>query len=63
MEKLIGVDAAEREKFERFFDFCREEKNIYLIICGDKETFFEWYPMLHEINTAALYQLRPIAER
>ena len=61
MEKLIGVDAAEREKFERFFDFCRGERNIYLIVCGDKETFFEWYPMLHEINTAALYQLRPIA--
>ena len=60
MEKLIGIDAAEREKFERFFDFCRGERNIYLIICGDKETFFEWYSMLHGINTAALYQLRPI---
>ena len=60
MEKLIGVDVAEREKFERFFDFCRGERNIYLVVCGDKDTFFEWYPMLHEINTAALYQLRPI---
>jgi hypothetical protein len=60
MEKLIGVDTAEREKLERFFDFCRGERNIYLIICGDKETFFEWYPMFHEINTAAIYQLRPI---
>lgn len=61
IEKLIGIDAAEREKIERFFDFCRGERNIYLIICGDKETFFEWYPILHEINTAALCQLRPIA--
>jgi len=59
MEILIDVDAAEREKFERFIDFCRGERNIYLIICGDKETFFEWYPMLHGINTATLYQLRP----
>jgi hypothetical protein len=61
IEKLIGIDAAEREKIERFFDFCRGERNIYLIICGDKETFFEWYPILHKINTAALCQLRPIA--
>jgi hypothetical protein len=59
MEVLIDVDAAEREKFERFIDFCRGEGNIYLIICGDKETFFEWYPMLHGISTAALYELRP----
>jgi len=61
IEKIVGVDPAEREKFERFFDFCKEEKNIYLIICGDKETFFEWYPVLHGINTAALYRLRPVA--
>jgi hypothetical protein len=61
MEKLIGIDAAEREKFERFFDFCRGEREIYLIICGDKEAFFEWYPMLHEINTGALCQLKPLA--
>jgi len=60
MEKMIGVDAAEREKFERFFEFCRAERNIYLIICGDKETFFEWYPMLDGINTGALYQVKPI---
>jgi hypothetical protein len=60
MEQLTGVDTAEKEKFERFLNFCQGEKNIYLIICGDKETFFEWYPVLHEINTAALYQMRPM---
>ena len=44
-----------------FLTSAEGERNIYLIICGDKETFFEWYPMLHGINTAALCQLRPIA--
>jgi len=61
MERLTGVGTAERDKFERFFDFCRGAGNIYLIVCGDKETFFEWCPMLRGINMAALYQLRPIA--
>jgi hypothetical protein len=61
MEKLIDIDAAEREKLERFFDFCRGEREIYLIICGDKETFFEWYPMFHEINTGAICQLESVA--
>jgi hypothetical protein len=62
MERLIGLDAVEREKFERFFDFCRKERNIYLIVCGDKETFFEWSPMLYEVSIAALYQLKPITD-
>jgi hypothetical protein len=60
VEKLVGIEASEREKFERFFEFCRGERNIYLIICGDKESFFEWYPMLHEMNSAALCQMKSI---
>jgi hypothetical protein len=62
MERLIGVDTAEKEKVERFFDFCRKEENFYLVVCGDKETFFEWHLMLREINIAALYQLKSITD-
>ncbi|HVN95595.1 MAG TPA: ATP-binding protein [Syntrophorhabdaceae bacterium] len=59
VERLVSIDAKEIEKFERFLDFCRKEKNIYVIICGDKETFFGWQrffdalhgPLLLEIKT------------
>lgn len=63
MEKLLRIDKAEREKFERFIEYCMEERNIYLIICGDKETFFEWHPMLHGINTVALLSLQPATNK
>jgi hypothetical protein len=62
MERLIGFEAVEKERFERFFDFCRKDNNIYLVVCGDKESFFEWYPMLHETSMAALYQLQPVTD-
>lgn len=59
MEKLVRIEKTEKEKFQRFVEYCMGEKNIYLIICGDKETFFEWHPILHEISTAAFCQLQP----
>jgi hypothetical protein len=63
MEKLLRIDKAEKEKFERFIEYCMGERNIYLIVCGDTETFFEWHPMLHGINTAALCLLQPATDK
>ena len=59
-EKLIGVDEGEREKFERFVSFCMDQINIYLVMAGDKETFFDWYGPFGKITMSSLFEIRPM---
>jgi hypothetical protein len=59
-EKLIGIDEGEREKFERFLSFCFEQKNLYLVIAGDKENFFDWYGPFSNITMSSLFEIRPM---
>jgi hypothetical protein len=59
-EQLIGINEGEREKFERFVSFCLEQKNIYLVIAGDKETFFDWYGPFCNITMSSLFEIRPM---
>jgi hypothetical protein len=59
-EKLIGIDEGEGEKFERFLSFCFEQKNIYLVIAGDKENFFDWYGPFGKITMSSLFEIRPM---
>jgi len=59
-ERLSGVEEGEREKFERFVSFCLEQKNIYLVMAGDKETFFDWYGPLSRIAMSSLFEVRPM---
>jgi hypothetical protein len=59
-EKLIGIDEGEREKFERFLSFCFEQKNLYLVIAGDKENFFDWYGPFGKITMSSLFEIRPM---
>ena len=59
-EKLIGIDEGEREKFERFVSFCMEQINIYLVMAGDKETFFDWYGPFGKITMSSLFEIRPM---
>jgi hypothetical protein len=59
-EKLIGMDEGEREKFERFVSFSIEQTNIYLVIAGDKETFFDWYGPFGKITMSALFEIQPM---
>jgi hypothetical protein len=61
VEKLTSIDAKEKEKFERFLDFCRGEGNAYIIICGDKESFFQWQPIFHAISNTSFFEVKPIA--
>lgn len=59
-EKLVNMNEREKEKFERFIDFCLDRENIYLIVSGDKEIFFEWYMPFHRMNMSAIYEIKPI---
>lgn len=59
-EKLIVIDEGEREKFERFVSFCMGYNNIYLVIVGDKETFFNWYSPFGNITMASLFEIQPM---
>lgn len=62
VEKLTSIDPKEREKFERFLDFCRREGNIYIIICGDKETFFHWQPLFEALRASSFFEIKPITD-
>lgn len=59
-ERFTLLSTAEREKLERFIDFCMGEKNIYLLVCGNKESFLDWHQLLHGINSSAFYEIKAI---
>ncbi len=58
-ERLIYMDPDEKEKLERFFMFCMGHKNVYLIISGDRDTFFEWYQTFNGASTSAICEVKP----
>jgi hypothetical protein len=37
-----------------------EHKNIYLVMAGDKETFFDWYGSFSNITMSSLFEIRPM---
>jgi len=59
-ERYIYVNAQEREKFDRFISFCITHDNVYLIISGEKETFFEWYEPFSNMHFSALCEIKPL---
>ncbi len=59
-ERYIYAEAQEREKFERFVSFCIEHDNVYLIVSGEKETFFEWYEPFSDMHLSAMCEIKPI---
>jgi len=59
-ERLIYMEPDEKEKLERFLMFCMGQKNVYMIISGDRETFFEWYQTFHGISTSAICEVKPL---
>lgn len=59
-ERYIYVDTQEREKFERFVSFCIEHDDVFLIISGEKETFFEWYEPFSNMYLSALCEIKPL---
>jgi hypothetical protein len=59
-ERYTHLDTAEKEKLDRFVKYCFEQDNIYLIISGDKETFFEWHTLFSNANISAICEIKPI---
>lgn len=57
-ERLQSVEEGEKEKLKRFVDFCLGTANLYLIILGDKEAFFEWYQPFKRISLSAVFEVR-----
>ena len=59
-ERSIDLNLKEREKLERFLDFCFAREHCYLIISGDREAFFEWSALFSRTALSALYELKPL---
>ncbi|MEI6155374.1 MAG: hypothetical protein WCQ90_14945, partial [Deltaproteobacteria bacterium] len=59
-ERYIYVNTQEREKFDRFVSFCIAHDDVYLIVSGEKETFFEWYEPFSDMHFSALCEIKPL---
>ncbi|MCX5814022.1 MAG: hypothetical protein NT178_15985 [Proteobacteria bacterium] len=59
-ERYTYLDRTEKEKLDRFINFCFEQDNVYLIISGDKESFFEWNTLFSNANVSAICEIKPI---
>jgi hypothetical protein len=59
-ERLKAVDVAEREKLERFVEFCMDNEDFYLVAIGDKEDFFDWYQPFGRMGLSAIFELKPL---
>lgn len=62
-ERLQSVEEGEKEKLKRFVDFCMDTENLYLIVLGDKEAFFDWYQPFARINLSAIFEVQPLHEK
>ncbi|HUJ69000.1 MAG TPA: HEAT repeat domain-containing protein, partial [Syntrophorhabdales bacterium] len=60
-EKLKGVAEEEKEKFERFIDFCIGNENAFLIAIGDKDEFFDWFRPFRRTSLSAVHELKSAA--
>jgi hypothetical protein len=56
-ERYRAVKPDEREKFERFVEFCLQNESVYLIALGDKEEFFEWYRPFKSSVLSAVFEV------
>lgn len=59
-ERLQNVTEDEKEKLKRFADVCLQGEDLYLIISGDKEDFFDWYQPFNSISLSAIFELPPL---
>jgi hypothetical protein len=59
-ERVTGLERREREKFERFLNFCFTTENVYLIVSGGKEDFFEWFSPFKRVNLSAICEIEAI---
>ena len=59
-ERTIGLEPEELEKLQRFVDFCLSREQCYVIVSGDKETFFDWSVPFRRVAMSALYELKAL---
>jgi hypothetical protein len=57
-ERVVNIDEREREKFERFLNFCLEKENVYLIVSGEKESFFDWFALFKGMDMSSICDIR-----
>lgn len=63
LEKIVLMDQGEREKLVRFVEFMLTEPGAYFILCGEKETFFDWYRVFQGMHISSLYELKAFEKR
>lgn len=54
------IPSIEKEKFERFIDYCLEREAVYLIVSGNRGDFFDWYPPFRKMNLSSLLEVKPL---
>jgi hypothetical protein len=60
-ERISRAAPVEKEKLERFIDFCLAQNSVYVIVSGEKETFFDWYSPFQKLPMAAICEVGPVA--
>jgi len=60
LEKIVLMEQGEREKLVRFVEFMLAEPGAYFILCGEKETFFDWYRVFQGMQISSLYELKAL---
>lgn len=58
LEKIVFMEQTEREKLVRFVEFMLNEPGAYFVLCGEKETFFDWYRVFQGMQISSLYELK-----
>jgi hypothetical protein len=59
-ERLGRVSGVEREKLQRFLDFCLSQDNMYVVAVGDMDSFFGWFDAFSGMSMAAIYEVKPV---
>jgi hypothetical protein len=58
LERIVFMEQWEREKLVRFVEFMLGEPGAYFVLCGEKETFFDWYRVFQGMQISSLYELK-----
>lgn len=59
-ERMVGLDQGETEKFERFLEFCFEKDNMFLVVSGEKETFFDWFGLFGKMKLSSIREVKAV---
>jgi hypothetical protein len=62
-ERLSVLSDVEREKLERFLDFCLSQANVFVIASGDMTSFFRWYRVFSGMSLASVYEVKPLGRK